>query len=47
MADIQTHLEKTQRLSVTDIDYAAHLLRTPPPQITPQQKLERQRVVRA
>ena len=47
LAHIQTHLEKTQRLPVADMDYAAHLLRTPPPQNRPQQRLERQRVVLA
>ena len=47
LANIQTHLEKTQRLSVADMDNAAHLLRAPPPQNTPQMKLERQRVVLA
>ena len=45
LAAIQTNLEKTQRLSLADMDYAAYLLRTPPPQSTPQQRLERQRVV--
>ncbi len=45
LAAIQTNLEKTQRLSLADMDYAAYLLRSPPPQGTPQMKLERQRVV--
>lgn len=45
LAAIQTRLEKTQTLAAPDIDFAAHLLRTPPPQNSSKEQNERQRVV--